>query len=154
MSGEKRVSDSNSRPTATGARRAVYFALGWIFVVLAALGVLLPLLPTTPFLLLASACFVRSSPRLHRWLLRSRLFGPILRDWQEQKGVRLHVKLAAITIVVGVVAATLVWSNWQWPLQALLVGLAAVGLTVIVFLPAAKNSRPIPGPDDVAKDSN
>ena len=59
--------------------------VGILFVVLGAIGAVLPLLPTTPFVLVAAWCFARSSPRLHRWLLESRLFGPMLRDWEENR---------------------------------------------------------------------
>lgn len=71
--------DGLARPRpVTGLRRALYVALGLFFVVLGLVGVVTPGLPTTPFLLLAAFFFVRSSPRLHAWLLRSRLFGGLI----------------------------------------------------------------------------
>ncbi len=118
-----------------GLGRAVLVCLGLILVGLGALGALLPLLPTTPFLLLASFCFVRSSPRLNRWLVRSRLFGPFLRDWQKHRGVRLHVKVIAITLLAGAVTASLTLGDLPAYLQALLVALALIGLVVVLRLP-------------------
>ena len=67
--------------------RGLYTTLGLFFVGLAALGVALPGLPTTPFLLLAAGCFAKSSPHLHRWLLASPLFGPIIHNWQEHRAI-------------------------------------------------------------------
>ena len=67
--------------------RGLLIILGWLAVVLATLGVVLPLLPTTPFLLLAAWCFARSSPRFHHWLLHRSWFGPYLRHWQQHRAL-------------------------------------------------------------------
>lgn len=115
-------------------KRAAYFTVGWIFVALAALGVFLPLLPTTPFLLLASTCFVRSSPRAQRWLAESRWFGPILRDWNEHRAVRRPVKLLAVAVVVVVMAYSFV-RDLPWALRIAIVGVGCVGLFVLWRLP-------------------
>ena len=61
--------------------------LGFLFLGLALLGVFLPLLPTTPFVLVAAACFAQSSERMHRWILTNRTFGPMVRDWEEKRCV-------------------------------------------------------------------
>jgi uncharacterized membrane protein YbaN (DUF454 family) len=114
--------------------------LGLFFVGLGGLGAILPVLPTTPFLLLASACFLRSSPALNRWLLRSRLFGPFLRDWQEHHGVRLHVKLTAVTVLVAVVALGIFFGDLPWFLLILLIVLALTGLIVVLRLPVVTNN--------------
>jgi hypothetical protein len=70
-------------------------------VILAALGVLLPGLPATPFLLLASYSFARSSKRMHDWLVNNRIFGPILSDFLDRKGIRLHIKIISILMMWG-----------------------------------------------------
>jgi uncharacterized membrane protein YbaN (DUF454 family) len=86
-------------PTAGRKRRAVargaWLALGAVFVGLGLIGALLPLLPTTIFLILAAGCFARSSPRLEAWLLDHRQFGPSLRAWREQKAISRRNKIAA-----------------------------------------------------------
>jgi len=112
-------------------RRTLYVALGLFFVALGFLGAVLPVLPTTPFLLLASALFVRSSPRLNRWLLRSRIFGPFLRDWQRHRGVRLSVKLTA-TVMMLIAAGCSAWfADLSWPWLLVLLTLVVIGLTVV-----------------------
>lgn len=122
--------------TATGwsLRRKMWIAAGLVLTGIAVLGVALPILPTTPFLLLASWCFARSSPRLQAWLRQSKLFGPMLADWERERGVSLPVKVGALgsvalAIVLGFVCYDLVF--WQ---QVLLLVLASVGVTVICLL--------------------
>src|SRR5687767_7755696 len=88
---------------AAGVRRAVLLALAALFFGLAVLGAFLPVLPTTPFLLVTSWLLVRSSPRLHQRLRASRLFGGFLRDWEEHRGVRPHVKVTALVVMAAVV---------------------------------------------------
>lgn len=76
--------------------RALLVAGGALFVGLAAIGVVLPLLPTTPFLLVAAACFARSSPRLHRALLASRTFGPLIHHWRAAGAIPRGAKIVAV----------------------------------------------------------
>jgi uncharacterized membrane protein YbaN (DUF454 family) len=78
----------------------MYIAGGWLSLALAFLGIFLPLLPTTPFVLLAAACFSRGSERLHQWLLAQPTFGPLLRDWQQHGVIRLRVKCVATILMV------------------------------------------------------
>lgn len=85
--------------------RALLVAGGALFVGLAALGVVLPLLPTTPFLLVAAACFARSSPRLHRALLSSRTFGPLLHHWRVAGAIPRNAKILAVA-GIGVVGGS------------------------------------------------
>ena len=80
------------------AKRAVLVAAGSVSLALAVLGIFLPLLPTTPFLLLASACYVRSSERLHGWLTGNRVLGAYIRNFQERRGIPLRGRV--ITVVV------------------------------------------------------
>lgn len=80
----------------SGLMRGVYLTLGIGFVVLGFIGAFLPVLPTTPFLILAAACFARSSPRLENWLLQHRRFGPLLRNWRERGAIPVKAKLMAL----------------------------------------------------------
>lgn len=122
-------------PTIHGPRRWLNIVLGLLFVGLAALGVVLPLLPTTPFLILASACFVRSSPRLNAWLLRTRLFGPLLRDWQQHRCVSRRVKHLAVALILVFVALSAWLGDFSWPWMVALIVLALIGLGVVMRLP-------------------
>ena len=84
--------------------KAVWVIAGSVFVVLGAFGVILPGLPTTPFLILAAACYIRSSQRLYDWLIANKTFGPYLRDYREGKGIPKRAKkiaLVMMTIFVG-----------------------------------------------------
>jgi uncharacterized membrane protein YbaN (DUF454 family) len=84
--------------------RAVYFVLGLVCVALGFVGAFLPVLPTTPFLILAAACFARSSRRFETWLLDHKRFGPLLRQWRERGAIPRRAKwLALIGVTIGFV---------------------------------------------------
>jgi uncharacterized membrane protein YbaN (DUF454 family) len=74
----------------------VYQVLGFVFVAIGFVGAFLPVLPTTPFLILATTCFARSSPRLENWLLSHPRFGPSLRAWREDGAIPPRAKLLAL----------------------------------------------------------
>ena len=116
----------------------VYLGFAGVFFALAVLGILLPGIPATPFLLLTSFFLIRSSPRLNAVLLRSRVFGPILVDWQVHGGVRRHVRLKSIAAVVLTVSLTIYLSGYSPMLTLAVVSLAVVGVVVILRLPAAR----------------
>ncbi|MFD2181785.1 YbaN family protein [Rhodoplanes azumiensis] len=77
--------------------RALYFGLGCLMLALGAIGAVLPLMPTTIFLIAAAWCFARSSPRLEAWLLAHPRFGPALRAWRDQRAISRGSKLLACT---------------------------------------------------------
>jgi L-fucose isomerase-like protein/uncharacterized membrane protein YbaN (DUF454 family) len=79
---------------------AGYKLLGWLFTGLGAAGVALPLLPTTPFLLLAAACFAKSSERWHQWLLNSPAFGPVIRNWHERRCITPGTRRVALSSIL------------------------------------------------------
>ena len=83
----------------SGLARRLWIGLGTFFVVLGAIGIFLPVLPTTPFLLLAAACYARGSRRFYNWLLNNRWFGDYLRNFRENKGIPLKVKALAISFL-------------------------------------------------------
>lgn len=98
-------------------RRSLLYIAGWLSLVLGIIGAFLPLLPTTPFLLLASACFLRSSPRAAEWMLNNRYFGEYVRDFQENRGIPMGVKIRAIVIMWASLAVSayvmpVPWARW------------------------------------------
>lgn len=135
-----------------GLRRIGLVLLGLFFVGMAFIGILLPGVPATPFLLLASYCFVRSSPRLYRWLHRSPLFGALLRDWETHRGMRRGVKRSAMAFVVIAVSCSITFSSLPVWAKISIGCLALVGLTVISRIPTIPDSEvrpPLPGQSDV-----
>jgi len=104
--------------------------VGCIALTLAVAGMALPLVPTTPFLLLAAACFMRGSERMYRWLTQNRVFGRYLLDFQENKGVTLRVKITAIAAMW----ISLLYSMYFLPLPALQIPLGLMGLGVTAYL--------------------
>jgi uncharacterized membrane protein YbaN (DUF454 family) len=79
--------------------RYALLALGWLCVALGVIGIFLPVLPTTPFLLLAAACFVRSSKRFYLWLVLHPRLGPWVRDYLEGQGIPLKAKVYSIVLM-------------------------------------------------------
>jgi len=94
-------------PTGPSALRAVYLVVGLALVAMGFIGAFLPVLPTTPFLILAVACFARSSRRLENWLLDHPRFGPTLRDWRMRGAVPRKAKLMSLGGML--VGFTLFW---------------------------------------------
>jgi len=79
---------------------------GTLLVGIAILGIFLPLLPTTPFLLLAAACYARSSTKLYNWLLNNKYFGEYIRNYRERKGIPLKVKIVSISLLILTIGYT------------------------------------------------
>lgn len=88
--------------------RLLWLALGLLSVAAAMIGVVLPLVPTVPFLLLATFCFARSSERLHHWLVTHERFGPAILDWNERGAIRPTAKRLATVSILAVFTLSLV----------------------------------------------
>jgi uncharacterized membrane protein YbaN (DUF454 family) len=115
-------------------KRWFLMALGWLAFATGIVGIVLPLLPTTPFMLLAAALFARSSPRFHRWLLTHRWFGPPIVDWQQYRGIRRHARRRAIIFILLTFSVSLAVVPLLW-VKGLLVVIMVILLTWLMRLP-------------------
>ena len=107
--------------------RLVWLVLGLAALAAAAVGVVLPLIPTTPFVILAAFCFMKSSRRLHDWLVSHRVFGPMIVDWREYGAISRPAKTAAIVSMAAVFALSVAFQAPMWVLavQAPILGICA-----------------------------
>jgi uncharacterized membrane protein YbaN (DUF454 family) len=112
----------------------LWFLLGVLFLSTAVIGIVLPLLPTTPLVLVAAGCFAKSSPRTYQWLLESERFGPVIKSWENSRCVPLRVKWVAISMII-LVGGSSVWFfvPMGWP-KVTAVLFLIVGASVILRL--------------------
>ena len=120
----------------------IYFRLlGFVFLGLGALGVVLPLLPATPFILLAAACFARSSEKWHQWLLASETFGPMIMNWEKSRCISCRVKLIGVTSMLLVGGYSIFYAVESFNLRIAGGLLLLIGLITIGFIKTC-NKRP------------
>ena len=112
--------------------RIFFIILGVVCVILAGLGVLLPGLPATPFLLLASYAFARSSKKMHDWLINHKVFGPILSDFLDRKGIRLHIKIISLVMMWGMMLLSVFFFIEKDIVKYIAVGGAMIGTIAIL----------------------
>jgi uncharacterized protein len=120
--------------------RGLWLAAGGLFLGLGLLGVVLPVLPTTPFMLLAAGCFARSSPRLHRWLLGHPVFGPPIRNWEENAAISRPAKRLAVASMAAVLIGSLA-AGAPWKLLLAQVALMAVGAGFVLTRPDGPSGK-------------
>lgn len=121
--------------------RWLWGAAGFLLIAAGLAALLVPVVPTSPFLVLAAACFLRASPRLERWLVEHRLLGAPIRDWRAGRGVRRSVKLLMILLTAAGMGLAL-WRLRDGALWARGGVILGGGLTTWFFL--ALPSRPPP----------
>ncbi len=122
--------------------RALWLVAGLLCVGLGAVGIVLPILPTTPFLLAAAACFCKSSTRMYNWLLNNKWFGEYLRNYKEGRGLPITTKVTALTVLwVTILVSTILFLNrllpilLVLPMQLVMVAVAVVVSVHILGLP-------------------
>jgi hypothetical protein len=121
---------SASETARSRLHRGLYLALAYICLGLALIGIVLPGLPTTPFVLVAAWAAARGSDRLHQWLMTHRLFGPMVRDWQAQGAVSRRAKWAAtLTMLACAIIFFLTAPRvWMAALGSSIMGVVAIWL--------------------------
>lgn len=133
--------DARGLPVQSRARRWLYVGLGCVCVAFGAVGVPVPGIPTTPFLLLASYFLVRSSPKLHRKMLASKTFGPVLADWNEHRGLRRGVKRIAVLSCSLMIGISVLFFGLPWPARVVVLAAGAYGIWFVARLPVVPDSR-------------
>ncbi|MDP3025258.1 MAG: YbaN family protein [candidate division Zixibacteria bacterium] len=112
--------------------RGALIITGTFFVGLGVLGIFLPLLPTTPFLLLAAVCYARSSKRFYNWLLNNKWFGNYIKNYRERKGVPLKVKVLSISFLWITIGYSVVFVVHIFLVRIILI-LIAMGVTTHIL---------------------
>lgn len=116
----------------TSLRKWFLMVIGVIALVLGVFGLFIPLLPTTPFLLLAAACFFRSSNRLYTWLIHHKWFGDYIRHYREHRAITLQAKVVTLVLLWSVIGYTAFGVVAAWWLRILL-GVIAVSVTLHIL---------------------
>ena len=120
----------------------IYRLLGWFFVALGGIGIVLPLLPTTPFILVAAGCFAKSSPRCHQWLLNNRIFGPVIIDWQQKQCISRKTKVVAVSSILLFGGYSVIFAIPTTTYKTLGALLVLIGLMSVLRLKTCKDNRP------------
>ncbi|MEO1955343.1 MAG: YbaN family protein [Gammaproteobacteria bacterium] len=119
--------------------RILWVVLGSFFVVIGGIGVVVPGLPTTLFLILAAACYIRSSQRLYDWLINNKTFGPYLRDYREGKGIPKKAKVLAVSMIIVFVSYAVFFGIESLNLKIAAGILGIAGLLYVLFkVPVSK----------------
>lgn len=118
--------------------RTLLAAFGLIATALGVFGAFVPVLPTTPFLLLAAALFVHSSPRMHRWLTEHRRFGPIIARFQSRRGLSMRTKVWSTVAAAATLGVTGLLFTDSTPVRIVLAAVLAAKIIAMVFIPTAR----------------
>jgi len=116
-------------------KRGLYFIAGSLCLVLGIIGIVLPILPTTPFLLLAAACYVRSSEKAYNWLLNNKIFGQYIRNYREGKGMPIKIKLITLTFLWITILISILLIRILWVQILLIIIASGVSIHIILIRP-------------------
>ena len=119
-------------------KRILFISLGTFFVGLGIIGIVIPVLPTIPFLLLSAGLYAKSSDKFYNWLINNRLFGKYIKNYRDGRGIPLHIKVVTILLLWGTIALSIVFAVELLVIKIFLVSIA-IGVTIHILL--IKNSR-------------
>ncbi len=117
-------------------RRLLYLCCGFLCLLLGLIGVVLPLLPTTPFILVAAFCFSRSSARFHQRLINNRLFGPLIKEWESHGIIPLKVKYLSSSMMLLMISYPILFKELDWRIDATMAATAVIALAYIWSRPS------------------
>lgn len=120
-------------------KKHLYLALGWFFFFIGFVGIFVPLLPTTPFMLLTAYFFSKGSERLHHWILSRPHVGPAIQDWNQNRVIRLKAKILSITMITLFIGYPVLFVKVHWGVKLFLILLA---LSLISFI-GSRPSNPL-----------
>jgi uncharacterized membrane protein YbaN (DUF454 family) len=119
-------------------KRILFISLGTFFVGLGLIGIVVPVLPTIPFLLLSAALYAKSSDKFYNWLINNRLFGKYIKNYRGGRGIPLHIKVVTILLLWVTIGLSIVFAVELLVIKIFLVSIA-IGVTIHILL--IKNSR-------------
>lgn len=119
------------------ALRLVVMTSGWLSLIFGIIGIFLPLLPTTPFVLLSAYCFSKSSPRLHHWLITQPRLRPMIQNWEQQGSISYSAKVTSTVLMIGMFGISFLAINLSLLLKIMLI---CIGTGVLYFI----WTRPVP----------
>jgi hypothetical protein len=122
------------------ALRIFFFFIGTFSLIFGIIGIFIPILPTTPLLLLAAACYARSSKRAYNWLLNNRIFGQYIKNYKEGKGMPLKIKVFTITLLwVVILISTFLIIKILWIQIIMLIIATIITIHIVLIKPKQKN---------------
>lgn len=113
--------------------KLLFITLGFVSLGLGILGIFLPLLPTTPFLLLSAYLFARSSQRWYQWLLNHHVFGAFIRSYREDKAIPLKMKIVALILLWSTMCFSIFWVVNDKPWLQLMLACIAIGVSIFLL---------------------
>jgi len=135
------MNQSGSMRRPSGFKKGIFVVAGTISLGLGATGVFLPILPTTPFLLLSAACYYKGSERMHRWLLNNKLFGSYIRNYKEGKGISQIGKIFTLFLLWITIGYSALFMVSSYVVQIVLFAVAIAVTVHVATLPTLRKSQ-------------
>jgi uncharacterized membrane protein YbaN (DUF454 family) len=124
--------------------RILLIGIGWLAIILGVIGIFVPVMPTVPFLLLAAACFARSSERFHSWLIDHKYLGPLIRSYLGGTGMPLRAKISALTMIwISLLISAFLLVHLLW-VRLLLIGIGICLTFYLLRLPTSEEDEEPP----------
>ena len=122
-----------AKETKNPIAKILWILLGSFFVMIGAIGAVVPGLPTTVFLILAAACYIRSSQKLYDWLIKNKTFGPYLKDYREGKGMPKNAKILAVSMIIIFAGYAVIFAIEDLAIRILVAAFGIIGIFYVTF---------------------